>query len=81
MIVAVIPCFRVKRHILEVLAAIPPLCERIYVVDDACPEGSGDLVESSCRDPRVRVLHHERNEGVGGATLTGYRAPSPTVPR
>jgi glycosyltransferase involved in cell wall biosynthesis len=73
-IAAVIPCFRVARHVQGVLAAIPPVVERIYVVDDACPEGTGDLVESSCRDPRVRVLRHERNQGVGGATLTGYRA-------
>ncbi|MCX5739811.1 MAG: glycosyltransferase family 2 protein [Proteobacteria bacterium] len=74
MIAAVIPCFRVKRHILGVLAAIPAAVDRIYVVDDGCPEGSGAAVESGCSDPRVRVLHHERNEGVGGATLTGYRA-------
>ena len=74
MIAAVIPCFRVKRHILGVLAAIPVAVDRIYVVDDGCPEGSGAAVESGCSDPRVRVLRHERNEGVGGATLTGYRA-------
>jgi len=74
MIAAVIPCFRVKRHILDVLAAVPPEVERIYVVDDACPEGSGDVVEGTCRDPRVRVLRHAANQGVGGATVTGYRA-------
>jgi len=73
MIAAVIPCFRVKRHILEVLAAVPPAVERIYVVDDACPEGTGDLVESAVLDPRVRVLRHVENQGVGAATLTGYR--------
>ena len=74
MIAAVIPCFRVKRHILDVLAAVPAEVGRIYVVDDACPEGSGDVVESTCRDPRVRVLRHAANQGVGGATVTGYRA-------
>ncbi len=74
MIAAVIPCFRVTRQILPVLAAIPATVERIYVVDDACPDGSGALVESRCGDPRVRVLRHERNQGVGGATLSGYRA-------
>jgi glycosyltransferase involved in cell wall biosynthesis len=74
MIAVVIPCFRVKRHILGVLAAIPAVVDRVYVVDDGCPEGSGAAVESACSDPRVRVLRHERNEGVGGATLTGYRA-------
>ena len=74
MLTAVIPCFRVKRHILGVLAAIPRTVDRIYVVDDGCPEGSGDAVEAGCTDPRVRVLRHERNRGVGAATLTGYRA-------
>jgi glycosyltransferase involved in cell wall biosynthesis len=58
----------------NVVAAIPPLVGAIYAVDDACPEGSGDLLESTCRDARVRVLRHERNQGVGGATITGYRA-------
>jgi len=73
-IAAVVPCYRVSRHVLDVLAALPALVERVYVVDDACPEGSGALVEQRCADPRVRVLRHERNQGVGGATLTGYRA-------
>jgi glycosyltransferase involved in cell wall biosynthesis len=74
MLAVVIPCFRVRRHILEVLAAVPASAARIYVVDDACTEGTGDLVESACRDPRVKVLRHATNQGVGGATLTGYRA-------
>jgi glycosyltransferase involved in cell wall biosynthesis len=74
MIAAVIPCFRVKRHILGVLAAMPRAVDRIYVVDDACPEGSGDLVASECSDPRVEVLRRAQNQGVGGATCTGYRA-------
>jgi dolichol-phosphate mannosyltransferase len=74
MLAAVIPCFRVKRHVLGVLAAIPPAVDRVYVVDDGCPEGTGSAVEDGCRDPRVRVLRHERNRGVGAATVTGYRA-------
>ncbi|MBW2419513.1 MAG: glycosyltransferase [Deltaproteobacteria bacterium] len=74
MIAVVIPCHGVKRQILGVLEAIGPECRAIYVVDDACPEGSGDLVEAECHDPRVRVLRCEQNQGVGGATLAGYRA-------
>jgi glycosyltransferase involved in cell wall biosynthesis len=73
-IAVVIPCYRVRKHVLAVLAAIGPECERVYVVDDACPEQTGDWVESQCHDPRVRVLRCERNEGVGGATLVGLRA-------
>jgi glycosyltransferase involved in cell wall biosynthesis len=74
MVAVVIPCFRVKAHVLSVLAGIGSEVERIYVVDDACPEATGDHVERSCTDPRVRVLRHAQNLGVGGAVMTGYRA-------
>ena len=73
-IAVVIPCYKVSRHVLDLLAHIGPECSSIFVVDDACPEGSGELVEQSCRDPRVKVLYHERNLGVGAAVMTGYRA-------
>lgn len=73
-IAVVIPCFRVKDRILGVLARIGPEVDRIYVVDDACPEQSGQLVRERCTDPRVTVLQHEANRGVGGAVMTGYRA-------
>ena len=74
MIAVVIPCYRVRKQILEVLSAIGPECDAIYVVDDGCPEDSGRRVESECRDPRVRVIRHPENRGVGAATITGYRA-------
>jgi dolichol-phosphate mannosyltransferase len=73
LLAVVIPCYRVKQHILQVVAGIGPEVSVIYVVDDACPEGSGGLVLAECRDSRVRVLIHEVNMGVGGATITGYR--------
>ncbi|MBI2605098.1 MAG: glycosyltransferase family 2 protein [Deltaproteobacteria bacterium] len=74
MIAAVVPCFRVKEKILDVLAGIGPSIERIYVVDDRCPDGTGAHVQESCRDPRVKVLFNPENRGVGGAMVTGYRA-------
>ncbi|WP_242109645.1 glycosyltransferase family 2 protein [Luteimonas aquatica] len=73
LIVAVIPCYRVRRQILDVIAGIPDFVDRILVVDDACPEGSGAEVEDKCPDPRVRVLRHASNAGVGAAMATGYR--------
>jgi glycosyltransferase involved in cell wall biosynthesis len=41
-------------------------------VDDACPDGSGKLVQSNVVDPRVRVIFNAQNQGVGGAVITGY---------
>ena len=74
MIAVVIPSYRVTRHILGVIAGIGPEVERIYVVDDKCPDASGAYVREHCRDPRVVVLEHAVNQGVGGAVMTGYRA-------
>ncbi len=73
-IAVVIPAYRVSGHVLEVLAEIGPEVSKIYVVDDACPDGSGALVSAKCADKRVEVLTHTENQGVGGAVVTGYRA-------
>lgn len=72
-IAVVIPCYRVRTHILGLLARIGPEVAQIFVVDDACPEGSGAHVLAGCLDRRVVVLVHEQNQGVGGAVITGYQ--------
>lgn len=71
-IAVVVPCYKVKKHILNVLDQMPDLVSTIYVVDDACPEGTGGVVEQLSNDKRVRVVRHEQNLGVGGAVMTGY---------
>lgn len=72
LIAVVIPSYKVRSHILRLIERIGPEVARIFVVDDGCPEGSGDHVLAGCRDPRVVVLHHAENQGVGGAVVTGY---------
>lgn len=73
-ICAILPAYKVERHILTVIQQIDALVCRIYVVDDACPNGSGKLVEQQCTDPRVTVLYNPINLGVGGAVMRGYEA-------
>ena len=72
-IAVVVPSYKVRAHILDVIANIGPECQLVYVIDDRCPEGSGDYVEQNCRDSRVHVLRNARNLGVGGAVLAGYK--------
>ena len=72
-IAVVVPCYRVGERIAAVVARIGPEIDLIYVVDDACPEHSGEHLLRHCADPRVQVLVHETNQGVGGAVITGYR--------
>ena len=73
-IAVVIPCYRVAQQIIGVIREIGPEVSKIYVVDDACPEHSGNLVKDHVKDPRVSVIFHPENQGVGGAVITGYKA-------
>ncbi|MBL8669441.1 MAG: glycosyltransferase family 2 protein [Alphaproteobacteria bacterium] len=73
-IAVVIPCYRVGRAVLDVIARIGPEVARIYCVDDACPDRTADLVEREAKDPRVVVIRHAANGGVGAAVVTGYKA-------
>lgn len=73
-VAVVIPSFRVTRHIVNVVAQIPTLVKTIYVVDDACPEKSGQFLQQQTNDPRVVVLFNQVNLGVGGAVMVGYQA-------
>jgi dolichol-phosphate mannosyltransferase len=73
-VAVVIPAYKVTRHITTVVSSIPTMVWRIYVIDDACPEGSGKFVEEHVSDDRLRVIYHSENQGVGGAVMTGYRA-------
>lgn len=71
-IAVVIPSYRVTSHICDVIARIGPSCSAIYVVDDCCPDNSGEYVMRHCNDPRIVVIRNERNLGVGGAVMAGY---------
>ena len=72
-ILVVIPCFRAKDQVLDVLRRIPEQVSEIICVDDACPEATGKHIETQCQDPRVSVIYHEQNQGVGGAMVSGYK--------
>ena len=51
LLAVVIPAYRVADQILAVLAGIGTEVGLIYVVDDACPQHSGVLVQQQCSDP------------------------------
>jgi glycosyltransferase involved in cell wall biosynthesis len=70
----VIPAYKVEKHVLDLLTRIGPEVDRIWVVDDACPNGSGELVKKKSKDRRVSVIFNQVNKGVGGAVVAGYKA-------
>ncbi len=72
-IAVVVPCYRVKNHIQQVISDIPQEIYRIYIIDDCCPENSGKFVEETINDSRVKVIYNKQNLGVGGAVMVGYK--------
>jgi glycosyltransferase involved in cell wall biosynthesis len=71
LVVAVVPTYRARATINRVIARALDVVDIVIVVDDRCPERSGDFVEPS---ERVHVIRHEVNRGVGGAVKTGITA-------
>ena len=69
----VIPSYKVKNQITDVLIELIPLNYNIYVVDDKCPENSGKFVEENFNEDLIKVLYNKNNLGVGGAVKTGYK--------
>jgi len=52
-------------------AAAPDV--HILVVDDASPDGTGELADRlAASDPRITVLHHGARDGLGAAYLAGF---------
>ncbi|WP_297094221.1 glycosyltransferase family 2 protein [uncultured Draconibacterium sp.] len=72
-VAVIIPAYKVKKHILELLGEIGEEVDFVIVVDDCCPEQSGKYVEESCTDLRVKVAYNKENLGVGGAVKTGFK--------
>ena len=71
-VAVVVPAHDEEGLIAAALQGIPGFVDRIFVVDDA----SGDATAERARsvgDPRVEVIVHDRNRGVGAAIVTGYK--------
>ena len=72
MIAVVIPCYKVKQQIGDVITKTVSYADKIYVIDDACPDGTGKYVGENFPSPDIKVIYHQKNLGVGGAVKSGY---------
>jgi glycosyltransferase involved in cell wall biosynthesis len=68
----VVPAYDEEALIAATLGGIPPLVDRIFVVDDGSSDHTVERAQE-LDDPRVEVLSHERRSGVGAAIISGYR--------
>lgn len=71
-IAIVMPAYNEERRIAETLRSLPTYVRHILVVDDCSRDATSAVVTEFARqDPRIELIRHEKNQGVGGAMITG----------
>ncbi len=74
-VLVIIPTYQERSNVEDVVsrtrAAVP--LAHVLVVDDASPDGTGELAAAlATADPLVHVLHRRAKEGLGPAYLAGF---------
>lgn len=67
----VIPAYNASKSIEAVIHSIPEWIDQIIVVDDNSNDRTAQIIEN-LENPRLTLVQHEKNLGVGGAVKTGY---------
>ena len=68
----VLPCYNVADQVADVVASVPDWVDGIVAVDDASQDDTSGVL-AGLADPRLIIVRHERNRGVGGAMVTGFQ--------
>jgi glycosyltransferase involved in cell wall biosynthesis len=71
-VAVVVPAHDEQELIATTLGTIPGFVDRIVVVDDGSKDATAERVRAF-GDPRVELVTHDRNRGVGAAIVTGYQ--------
>jgi glycosyltransferase involved in cell wall biosynthesis len=71
---AVIPAHNEETQIENVIDTMPDFVDWIVIIDDASPDKTSAVVRARmASNPKVVLLVHEVNQGVGGAIASGYK--------
>ena len=73
-VLVVLPTFNERENLERVVSGVRHLGHDVLVVDDASPDGTGDIADGlAAADEGVRVLHRERKLGLGSAYEDAFR--------
>jgi glycosyltransferase involved in cell wall biosynthesis len=70
-VAVVVPAYNEEALIASTVSTIPDFVDRIIVVDDGSKDATVEKAKDA--DPRVDLIVHEQNQGVGAAIVTGYK--------
>lgn len=71
-VAVVVPAYNESKLIGRVIETCPELVDHIVVVDDCSPDDTSGAARA-VGDPRLDLIRHEVNQGVGGSILTGHQ--------
>jgi glycosyltransferase involved in cell wall biosynthesis len=72
-VLVVLPTYNERQSLEAVVAGVRAHGHEVLVVDDASPDGTGELADRlSAADPCVSVLHRSGKLGLGSAYTTGF---------
>ena len=73
-VIGVVPCYRVESEVDTVITSLPRYLKHIIFVDDASPDKTFDIIQKAAKkNQRIILIRHEKNQGVGGAMVTGFQ--------
>lgn len=74
-ICVVVPAYNEERLIGRVIETMPNCVDKIVIVDDRSTDQTAELVKRYSKKigNRVVLIQHQKNKGVGGAIITGYK--------
>ncbi|MDX9854193.1 MAG: glycosyltransferase family 2 protein [Tenuifilaceae bacterium] len=73
-IAVVVPCYNEESQIEQVIATIPDYIDAIVVIDDVSRDNTVKVIERAQQgNPKVVLIKHDKNQGVGGAIASGYK--------
>ena len=71
----VVPAHNEQKLIQKMLQGLPHWIDHIFVIDDCSQDATSEkVIERIAADPRIVLIRHEKNLGVGAAICTGYKA-------
>lgn len=71
-IAVIIPAYNVEKYIGKVIKGLPDFIDFITIVDD-CSKDQTIQEINNIKDKRIHLIKHSKNQGVGGAMLSGYQ--------
>lgn len=73
-IAVVVPAFNEEKQICKVIETMPDYVDHIVIIDDKSTDNMAEIVEGYAKEnPKIVLIRHEVNQGVGGAIATGYK--------